>query len=788
MTASRFPLALGLLALLVAFGSSPVDPELQAGARGWVDGDILTRLNPEQQSLLLRSLSAPPGLRPVFCWVEGSDPDIVAAFDPRSGLSGTAFELVNRWTTTATNGSGLAGNSPITLTWGIAPDGTRNEDGSRPGTSRLISAFDNQFGAGPGGDDLTQRPWFPFFSRVFDRWAELIGVRYVYEPNDDGADFAVSPGVLGVRPDVRISGYSVDGTQGSNIFGFNYFPNVGDMVLDLDNIGFMGLATNEHRALRNLVAHEHGHGLGIAHTCPEDGSKLMEPTIRTNFDGPQLDDQLSGHVNYGDWLEHPVRNDLPSTATLLDPVPGDTLEVPLLSLDGALDADYFRISLAPTMKLTVRVVPVGETYLVAPQDAACSSGFPFDAGSNNDPTLQILREDGATLVVSGPTLPAGNEEFVEAFPFPDGGTYYIAVTLARAVDQPQIYTLQVFVDPGAPPSAQCRDVGSCSPNVSALRVNQGSNDPDGDPLEFRLEPPAPFPPGETPVLFIATDGFWADTCSATITVNASPSARCDTLFVVDADTTGGCGPVAVTAQMLDSGSMDPDGDEVVLSLDPPGPYAVGSTPVNFIATDACGSADTCATTVTVRCATPVRVVAFTAARTEGGARLRWEITDVVDHAGFEVYREGPSGERVRLGGALIVSAPVDGFLDPAPPREGGRYWLLEVGRTGARTWHGPAVLPPLVGGAVLARPAPNPFRATTRIAFSLAEPGAIRVVIFDARGARVRRLWDGPRDAGTHVLTWDGRTDDGSLAATGLYFVRLDTPLEHRVRKVLRIP
>ena len=38
--------------------------------------------------------------------------------------------------------------------------------------------------------------WLPLLQKVFDRWGELTGITYVFEPNDDGAPmFASSVGV-----------------------------------------------------------------------------------------------------------------------------------------------------------------------------------------------------------------------------------------------------------------------------------------------------------------------------------------------------------------------------------------------------------------------------------------------------------------------------------------------------------------------------------------------------------------------------------------------------------------
>jgi len=68
---------------------------------------------------------------------------------------------------------------------------------------------------------------------------------------------------------------------------------------------------------------------------------------------------------------------------------------------------------------------------------------------------------------------------------------------------------------------------------------------------------------------------------------------------------------------------------------------------------------------------------------------------------------------------------------------------------------------------------PNPFNPSTRIDFSLARDGHARVDVFDVTGRRVRTLIDETLSAGPHDTAWNGRTDGGSRAASGLYFVRL---------------
>lgn len=74
----------------------------------------------------------------------------------------------------------------------------------------------------------------------------------------------------------------------------------------------------------------------------------------------------------------------------------------------------------------------------------------------------------------------------------------------------------------------------------------------------------------------------------------------------------------------------------------------------------------------------------------------------------------------------------------------------------------------------LAGAVPNPFNPSTVISYSLGRPEVVRLAVYDAAGRLVRTLAGGAEVAGQHQVRWDGTTDDGSRAASGVYFCRLD--------------
>jgi hypothetical protein len=89
--------------------------------------------------------------------------------------------------------------------------------------------------------------------------------------------------------------------------------------------------------------------------------------------------------------------------------------------------------------------------------------------------------------------------------------------------------------------------------------------------------------------------------------------------------------------------------------------------------------------------------------------------------------------------------------------------------------------------AGVVRASPNPFSRSTTIAFEIAEPSPVFLRIYDARGRLVRELERSQLAAGRHQQHWDGRTDQGSAAASGVYFYRLELPGYSTTGKLVRM-
>jgi hypothetical protein len=69
---------------------------------------------------------------------------------------------------------------------------------------------------------------------------------------------------------------------------------------------------------------------------------------------------------------------------------------------------------------------------------------------------------------------------------------------------------------------------------------------------------------------------------------------------------------------------------------------------------------------------------------------------------------------------------------------------------------------------------PNPFEERASFRLTLPKASSVRFTIYDVSGRLVRRVADGPREAGEALLEWDGTTGEGRRAAPGVYFYRLE--------------
>ncbi len=82
---------------------------------------------------------------------------------------------------------------------------------------------------------------------------------------------------------------------------------------------------------------------------------------------------------------------------------------------------------------------------------------------------------------------------------------------------------------------------------------------------------------------------------------------------------------------------------------------------------------------------------------------------------------------------------------------------------------------------------PNPFNPETIIKFDLPKGGQVKLEIYNMLGQRVNRLVNEFKEAGYHQIHWNGKTDIGGSATSGIYFYRLEMEDFLAVKKMLML-
>jgi hypothetical protein len=304
------------------------------------------------------------------------------------------------------------------------------------------------------------------FSDSFNRWNQLGGINFVYEPHDTN----LSPlggsdaGALGVRGDIRIGGANIDGVSGN--LAETLLPQVGDLLIDTADMQFFSNTAVNDLSFRNLFMHEIGHAFGLEHVISDTNDFLMEPEINPNIDGPQLDDIRAIQYFYGDANEKShggQGNNSSALATALGPISaGDSIDVgssavgkvsganmvvtssesDFVSVFSNTDADYYSFSVATSVKLNAVLTPRGGTYRQGLQGGPPPTSI--DANSRNDLALTLFGADGTTQLAVANSFGAGLPEILSGIALSGSGPYFLRVTGATP-DAIQLYDLKLSV-------------------------------------------------------------------------------------------------------------------------------------------------------------------------------------------------------------------------------------------------------------------------------------------------------------------------------------------------------
>jgi hypothetical protein len=254
--------------------------------------------------------------------------------------------------------------------------------------------------------------------------------------------------------DIRIGGENIVGTPGGALAD-NTFPNDGDMRIDTtrESDGRPTFWHTNNAALRNLMIHETGHGVGLGHAQNTGVAAVMEGGLRTDIWGLQFDDVYALNRQYGDPLERNGGNNAAGTATTLGnlalggfvSVGGDAVDSVVgqfdddwTGIDGSNDADWFKFTTTAPGFANIQLKPLGPSYVSVQQgnfNAAAQSNLVLQLFTLS-PSLSVLQTANKTAI--------GGAESIGAHYLSTPATYIVRIRGTQ--DLNQFYQLDVALN------------------------------------------------------------------------------------------------------------------------------------------------------------------------------------------------------------------------------------------------------------------------------------------------------------------------------------------------------
>jgi hypothetical protein len=211
-------------------------------------------------------------------------------------------------------------------------------------------------------------------------------------------------------------------------------------------------------------------------------------------------------------------------------------------------------------------------------------------------------------------------------------------------------------------------------------------------------------------------------------------------------------------------------------------------------------------TVTSGTATlPVELSSFNAFLTNtNNVSLNWTSQSESNMVGYNVFRANSNqqSDAVKINPAIIAATNTSSeqnysFTDHSIDAGEYYYWLQSVEANNETAFHGPVHVsynpgtgmpdPEYQYSHLLKGAYPNPFNPSTSIQYELAEAANVEIVIFNAKGQKVRTFNQSHNNKGTYDVLWDGLDENGASVNSGVYFYRMTAGKSVQSKKMLLV-
>lgn len=183
----------------------------------------------------------------------------------------------------------------------------------------------------------------------------------------------------------------------------------------------------------------------------------------------------------------------------------------------------------------------------------------------------------------------------------------------------------------------------------------------------------------------------------------------------------------------------------------------------------------------------VAITSFDCRYSGEAVSLSWSVSASAPFLGYNLYRSnGDSEDYHRINEELLEPENPCVYTDEDVfPGTSYRYQLGAVEEDGSERLSAEVSVTLPAKPLTLYQNYPNPFNPSTVIRLFLPGEAPVRLVIYDASGARVRTLCEGTLPAGYQSISWDGLNEAGNNVSTGVYFYRMQAGKKVLTRKMV---
>jgi hypothetical protein len=194
---------------------------------------------------------------------------------------------------------------------------------------------------------------------------------------------------------------------------------------------------------------------------------------------------------------------------------------------------------------------------------------------------------------------------------------------------------------------------------------------------------------------------------------------------------------------------------------------------------------------------PIELKDFNASTGEGKVYLSWKTATEVNNYGFQIERQGEQYSECRTqntewemagfvnGHGNSNSVLSYSFQDNNPPAGKLQYRIKQLDNNGGFKYYGPlSVEADAIKEYKLLQNSPNPFNPSTAIKFQLPQNTFVTIKVYDQIGREVTTLLDKETTAGSHIVYWNGRDNNGQIVASGIYLYKLTAGPYTETRKM----